>query len=139
MSAVLDSSIDMKKLDSRHETVTTPHELVSAAEDAQQRFSKHNILNERHLFMQFYKALDAAYRAVTDDPTLGSKYKQLLDETVNNSLAVQSGRESEEDAKGAYRVVPYSPFWNGLLGTATTCGVDFEGTLFLLRKVISTK
>ena len=129
----------MKTADRRPETVATPQELISAAEDTQRRFLKHNILNERHLFMQFYKALDAAYRAVTDDPTLSPKYEQLLDDTVNNSLEVQSGRKSAEDAKGAYRVAPYSPFWDGVLGTATTCGVDFEGTLFLLRKVISTK
>ncbi|MCX6792285.1 MAG: hypothetical protein NT149_04585 [Candidatus Gottesmanbacteria bacterium] len=129
----------MKTVDSGHETAATPQELISAAEDAQQRFLKHNILNEGHLLGQFYKALDAAYRAVSTDPTLGPKYEQLLDDTVNNSLRVQSGRESAEDAKGAYHVVPYSPFWDGVLGTVTTCGVDFEGTLFLLKKVVSPK
>jgi hypothetical protein len=128
-------------IDARHERPSSPQELVSAAEAALATVLRANILQEHRAHMQFRTTLIAAYDSVIADPTLGPKYRELLDDTVKRLPEVEGGRVSAEDAQLRYEPSHWGPIMQNIsVWFAGKENIGYEqDQLHLLKKVISQK
>ena len=121
--------------DARHEVPSSPQELVAAAKDARGRCLKSNIINRVKSYVEFYSAFVAAYSAVVGDETLGKRFTELIDHTVDTIPGVQSGRVDREAAKQRYR---FSPSWAlyalAYMFETTSITEANEDVLWLLEK-----
>ena len=137
MSDILYSLIDMKSVESRSENTLTPQKLVGDAEDALQEYLGRNLFSEVRTYKQLFKATEAAYKAITADPELGSQYEKLLDDTVCGFPWVENGRVSIEKEKEKYRIHDFEAIWDGCF--MLTSPEVLQDALLLLKKVVSPK
>jgi len=120
-------------LDARGAIPSSPQELVAAAKDARDRFLRSTFGNRWKSCVKFYFALAAAYSAVVGDETLGKKFNDLVDQTVNAIPGVQSGRINREIAKQPYRVDMKAPP-RALVAVASRLIDGDQDVLLLLEK-----
>ena len=98
-------------LDARGAIPSSPQELVEAAKDARDRVLHSTFAHRGKRYVEFYSALRAAYSSVIGDETIGKRFNDLIDHTVDAMPSVGDGRVNRDQAKQQYHIDMTAPNW----------------------------